>query len=375
MAAVPTAAAFKTMVETLEKTLVKVQAAKGSNIKLIKAETDFLSTCEKARDGMLALVHNKADKNREVLLSVIGGDCMLIAKAGAVLAAAELSEKNTSDRRVGMAESACKIIEGILADKLKREKITEAHAANFPWKPPASGGAAEEPAAPEPAPAPAPASEPAPAAQPKAKAGTLRGPNSAEVIVTDEAEKLEEDGEDVVRKVTVSINATMDPVIEWGAGDTIVSKLSALKVTVETSIDPPLPKGGKSWQADHIEMKVDEMSNLVFDPKAKTPADARQEGSVTQDVRLLDLPEDIEFSVSLSSQSPWGSMQLKKGKVATEVHYMATIDGDFAMEEGEDGTNEVTVTITCNATSCLSGPGSANFTEDGVEMAAPEIQA
>lgn len=363
------------MVETLEKCLVRVQAAKGATIKLIKAETDFLSACEKARDVMLALVQNPADKNREALISTIGGNCMLIAKLGAMLAAVELSEKYNNDRRVPLADSACKMIEGILADKLKRETVAEARAAAFPWKPPASSGAAEEPTEPEPASAPAPATEPAPAAQPKAKAGTLRPPNSAEVIVTHEAEELEEDGEDVVRKVTVSINATMDPAIAWGEGDTIVSKLSAVRVTVETSIDPPLPNGGKSWHADHIEMKVDEMSNLVFDPKAKTPVGARQEGSVTQDVRLLDLPEDIEFSVSCSTQSPWGSMQLKKGKVSTEVHYMATLDGDFALEEGEDGTNEVTVSITCNATSCLSGPGSANFTDDGVPLAAPEIQA
>merc|ERR1719271_1818024 len=150
-----------TLLDTIEKTLIKVQDAlpdgkAPSAVKLQRGEHDLLSFIEKARDTMMGCVQDKSDRDRKKMTELFGGDCVRISRMRAYLEATKLSEKHSADQRLPMCISTCDIVERVLTEKGLGQRLQEANKRFIPWAPRPQGAGGHE-AAPPSAPAPAPA--------------------------------------------------------------------------------------------------------------------------------------------------------------------------------------------------------------------------
>jgi len=381
----------QTCLDTTEKSLVKLNAAQGSTVKLQKAEMEIMACVQKARDIMMASVQDKSDKDRANLIEYFGGDCFRIAKFRGILEAVKLSEKHTDDQRLPDSLGACKLIEDILREKHHSKALDEAQSRFIPWKgigggdavegavaspqtakvlsaalsheaPQALAGASKQA---EPAPAATAVAEPAPVA-------TLQAPKStAQVIVTSEAEKLPE-GDEAKRNIVVLMTAELKPDVTPSSDGTIAVAVPMVKLKLETKVSPTWPAKAKPFEpCQEFDVPIPVFEKAVFDPAQKVP---RFETMVEKRVDILEIPGDLVVSIASKSMSPWGSVQLHDGKEETNVHHTASISGAFDLVEGDDARS-LSLNLQCTVVLMLSGAGSAKFTADGVPLETPTHNA
>jgi len=360
-----------TILTKLEAALVSVEKAQGSNVKLVKAETNLLTILEKFRDLTKAMTAKTTAEDRAKLCEVFGGNCERISRAEAMIKAVVLTEKNALDPRLQQSLGNIDTIKVVLREKNLGAALDEAQGRNFPWRPPAGGVAepAEEPK-PEPAPAPAPAPVPAPAPAPEPE--PTGGYQNDRVVITQDAEEMEDD-EEADRNIVCECAVKLDPKVDWGPDDTILLEFGATTTaSITTTIKPSLP----GCEDLKIEFPVpydggEDTLKFVFDPKGKTPAAGTFLTKAKHKVHIFDVPDTMGIQNSYKKVSPFGSKQLKVGKAVTEIHWQIKISSaTFTYEEIED-FNKVFLELTYDVNCSISGDKSKSFSSDGTELDKP----
>eukprot|EP00403_Amphidinium_massartii_P027490 CAMPEP_0178403728 /NCGR_PEP_ID=MMETSP0689_2-20121128/17519_1 /TAXON_ID=160604 /ORGANISM="Amphidinium massartii, Strain CS-259" /LENGTH=393 /DNA_ID=CAMNT_0020024693 /DNA_START=73 /DNA_END=1254 /DNA_ORIENTATION=- len=381
------------LLNKVETSLVKVEAAQGSSVKLTKAENDFLVAVEKLRDFVTKVIQDPSDKDRSNLKAVFGGNCMRIAKGRAMVEASKskLTEKSAKDPRVQGSLGIIETVEHVLRDVGLSEKLAEAQGASIPWRPPGEGGAAppapappveqKAPPAPEPAPVPEPAPAPAPAplapAQPDMNP-TLAAPKSAgtrEVVVTSEAEKAPAQDDGGKHKVEVEMSVGLEgQSFDFGPDKTFNFMVPKFLAKVNLSVNPPFPDSvkAKPFEPEQVfTLSPPEMAKMVFDPAKNSPPGGKWTQTLKVHADLLDIPGECEVDIASKSTSPWGGEQLFEGKECTQMHYQVQIDGEFTMEQAA-GSTSLGIDLTFSFACAISGAKTEGFSSDGAALPTPE---
>lgn len=418
--------------DKLEKVLLKIEDAKGSNIKLMKLEIDFLSLVEQARDTMMGCIQNPDDKDRKELIHIFGGDCVRISRMRAYLEAAKLSEKNATDQRLPSCLSTCDIIERVLIEKGFSDNLRESNARFIPFAPRnlGQGGAGESAGytAPKPAPKPPPAPqppmfkkgdrvqmrdsedepweegivtstdpltvrhadsddddpgfswaevrclpapEPAPAPKPQPKP---EPPSQASVknVVTSSGTGFEEVAPDVPRSITITAKSELDPEFDFCTNGTMVMEMDGIKVRLLAESEPAWPSSAKPFEKEQeFFISIPEVANVVFDPSAKTPPEGRVQAIAHGEGTILTIPEGFDIGVKCQTMSPYGHKALLHGSNETQLQYTVEVNMRPAPAI-EDGAQVLKCGLTITFTAWLTGHGSAKFQPDGNPVASPE---
>lgn len=374
-------AEFDTQLDKLETALTKVQQAKGSKVKLPGAELNFLVIIEKVRDMMNAALVDKADRDREKLMEVFGGDCARFAKLRAILSTVELSDMNANDQRLRMCSDVSDAVEKVLKEKGLEGKLQQAKdsaARRFSSMP--GAGRTEAPAAPMPAPAapvapPAPVPAPAPAAAPASPAATptLTPPPQEERIVTSQGEDFEV-GDDVQRSIQVELSCEAKPEVDFGPNGTIVAHVPCIMLRIATECTPAMPvvTGIAPLEAERqISVTIPAAEKIVFDPEQKLPAGGSFRAVGSAQVEVLEFPQSVDAKVGSKSQSPWGSVKLKDRRGESAVHWEVALHGTFSLAQ-RGKANVLSISVDIEMHSSISGAASAPFSPDGSPMSPPE---
>lgn len=103
--------------------IAMMKSAKGSLVKLPRAELNLLVQLELVRDIMLAILQTG---DRPSLTDVFGGDCARIARIAAICETVEFSEMNKGDQRLRLCRAACESVEKVIVDVGLGEQLRKA---------------------------------------------------------------------------------------------------------------------------------------------------------------------------------------------------------------------------------------------------------
>jgi len=378
----------------IEATLLKIEAAKGSSVKLAMLETNLLTVDEKVRDSMVALIQDSEDKDRKKMIAIFGGDCVRIARMRAYLeAATKLSEKTAKDQRIAMCLQNCEIIESVLIEKglggrlrEARERFSPGDAHPFEAEKPVRAPKSEpepcgyniyvgETSPEEPPPAPEPKPEPKPEPEPEMKLEpTPEPPTEASErrrrSKTGSVSSVESANNP--RKVIVSVTGELQPSFNYGEDDIMVMEFSGINLKLETAVEPAMPSRAKPYDAEQeLFITIPEVSKIVFDPAACTPPGGRIQALARENLKVLDIPPSIDAKVQSRTMAPWGYHTLRLGDLETRLEYEVQITVKFSLLEEDDGGHELTAGVEVQFTGWLTGHGSAKFQPDGKPLEAP----
>lgn len=101
------------LLKSIEASLIKIDVAQGSIVKLPKAELDFLVHVEHLRDAIADILKSG---DRDTLKSIFGGDCVRTARLKTTLSAVRLSEMNANDQRLHTCQNSCQAVVDVLND-------------------------------------------------------------------------------------------------------------------------------------------------------------------------------------------------------------------------------------------------------------------
>lgn len=122
-----TADEIDAILDRIESAVQGVIEAKGSIVKLPKAELELLAHFEEARDFMMSVL-KRNDKDREVLHSIFGDDCSRIARIRAALEGLPLADLSAGDQRRQECISACESVEKVMQDSGLATRLREVQA-------------------------------------------------------------------------------------------------------------------------------------------------------------------------------------------------------------------------------------------------------
>jgi len=123
------------MEEALERIEASSKSGSSSTVGLVRAELEFLSRAELARDFCHAALRKEAPSSsiggsgsRSGLLQAVFGcdDCRRISQLRAILEAAAISKASGGERRLAACASACESVERVLQDAGLGEAMREA---------------------------------------------------------------------------------------------------------------------------------------------------------------------------------------------------------------------------------------------------------
>lgn len=101
------------LLKSMEASVIKIDVAQGSIVKLPKAELDFLVHVEHLRDAIADILKSG---DRDILKSIFGGDCVRTARLSTTLSAVRLSEMNANDQRLHTCQNSCQAVVDVLND-------------------------------------------------------------------------------------------------------------------------------------------------------------------------------------------------------------------------------------------------------------------
>jgi len=339
------------ILQKYEEMLPKLEAAKGSVVKLQNAELETLALLQDVESTLVKAL-DPSDENREALLSVFGGDCSRISRLLQFISATTLSDEHASDTRFTQCQISLRAIENIIREKGQGEALEAAQAK-----------AAQEKAAQEKA--------------PQEKAAESDGAGAAVAAIA-QPEKAEEDikkeeGEPK-RDIMIELGVEVAPQVDWGeGGGEFTLEVPSLKAKVKTIVTPPLPELDlKAYPEEQlIEIDFPEIKKVIFDPTTKTPTDGLFKATATAKVELIEIPDTIGFKVGAQPLQTWGAHKVREGDERTELHYVVQIGPNFSHAAGKGSwilSADLNVTFDCQ----LAGAGSAKFTTSGAVRLPPQ---